>query len=211
MRPQGLSQTYMKKIITVAVIALIVGLVLGYAVHPANAPGVKGVSTTGNSSNYTNISSNTLQIGTNCDLSYLLCPAYRGFSVDSNGIVISSTTMQRGGMYATTTGANASSTLSSTDFGSSTISININLASGFTLTLPATSTIASLIPTPGDTLEITIINATTTSLQYLTVVGGTGSILQATASTSRIYPGMAGNLTAVRKSNSDILWLLGDN
>lgn len=64
----------------------------------------------------------------------------------------------------------------------------LNTQSG-TLTLPASTTLAGWLPSPGDTREILIRNATTTSSINLTIAVGTGMTLKNAASSTPLLIG----------------------
>jgi len=51
-----------------------------------------------------------------------------------------------------------------------------------TITLPASSTVPTWLPTAGDTQKTCIVNGTTTAAIYITVAGGTGTTLLAASS-----------------------------
>ena len=91
-----------------------------------------------------------------------------------------------GDIVATSTLSN--STLTARDLmRASCIDMNITQSSG-TLTLPATSTLASWLPAGGHR-EICVRNATTTSSITLTVAVGTGMTLKNSASSTNIITG----------------------
>lgn len=114
---------------------------------------------------------------------------------------------QGGGIRATST-INSAETLTATDFDTeNVIAYTLNVQSA-TLTLPASSTLSSFIPTAGQMRTVLVRNATTTAGLNLTIAGGTGTILKKATSTAVIYSDTDGDnyarLDFVRKTNSDI-------
>lgn len=73
-------------------------------------------------------------------------------------------------------------------------------ASALTATLPASTTLTSLVPNIGDS-RVIYINPITTGM---TLAGGTGTLLNSASSTKFIIAGQVGRLEFVRKANSDI-------
>lgn len=189
------------KSLWVAVVVIAIIALYGAFRNIAHAPVIGGVT------NYDTISAVTAQFGTGCGDSYTTC---NGFRVSAGGAITASSTSASGGNLSTTTGATASTTLVASDLLYSTMHVNPNLVVGATLTLPATSTLTSYLPNVGDTVRFNIVNATTTTV-YITLAGGTGTILQSQSSTTRIYPTQSGMLFAVRKSNTDIQFMLVGN
>lgn len=129
----------------------------------------------------------------------------------SSSIDVLGTITQGGGIRATST-SNSAETLLVTDFDTENVidyTLNVQAA---TLTLPASSTLSSFIPTAGQMRTVWIRNATTTATN-LTIAGGTGTILKQATSTdfagSKIIFGDTdgdnrARLDFVRKTNSDI-------
>jgi hypothetical protein len=69
----------------------------------------------------------------------------------------------------------------------SMVSFSPGLAAGTTLTLPASSTIAAVVPNAGDSQTFCIRNATTTAATPLILAGGTGTnLLVASSSVSAL-------------------------
>lgn len=86
----------------------------------------------------------------------------------------------------------------------SLVSIIPNLA-GETLTLPASSTIADVVPLPGDRQQICLLNATTTAGTPIILAGATGLNLVAASSTAtavgslQLATGKVGCITFIRE------------
>lgn len=74
-----------------------------------------------------------------------------------------------------------------------------------TLTLPASSTLSTMVPKAGDVQQLMIVNATSTALMNLTIAGGTGTLLRKATTTAAIMPGGIAELEFVRKLNGDIV------
>lgn len=128
------------------------------------------------------------------------------------GATTASTLTQGGGIRATTTTA-TTATLLASDFDTENVIDVTPGGASLTLTLPATSTLTSFIPTAGQTRTIYIRNATTTADINITVAGGTGTALRNATSTGAIIRGVTGGnsygkIDFVRKSTSDIDALL---
>jgi len=75
-----------------------------------------------------------------------------------------------------------------------------------TLTLPASSTLAMVVPKPGDSQEFCIQNATSTAGSYVTLAGGLGTklLVASTSATvlggTKITTGKIGCLTLIREA-----------
>jgi len=78
-----------------------------------------------------------------------------------------------GGALATSTSGSAT-TLKESELNKFSMIVMTPNVSSFSYTLPATSTLTSLLPSPGDSKTWTLINATTTTATTLTLVKGTG-------------------------------------
>lgn len=112
------------------------------------------------------------------------------------------TLTQGGGVNSTTTPA--SMTLKEGDFDVENL-IDMNPTVGsITVTLPATSTITTVIPNVSDYRQILIRNATTTAGVTITLAAGTGWDLQTGTSTAVIYPGDYMHLNFFREVDTDI-------
>lgn len=74
-----------------------------------------------------------------------------------------------------------------------------------TLTLPASSTLTSLVPSTGDVATIKIVNASTTAGIDITIAGGTGTLLRKATTTATILSNSVGTIEFVRKANTDII------
>ena len=107
----------------------------------------------------------------------------------------------------TTTGAN-SATLSEADLlGFQYLTVNIDRAADFTYTLPASSTLTSLLANTGERSTWCFDNATT-AVRNLIFASGTGIDLQMIATSTNIVeyvgPVDIGCLTLIRKANTDL-------
>lgn len=111
--------------------------------------------------------------------------------------------------YTNSTSTPASMTMKQSDIlGYETILFNLTEAAATkSITLPATSTLTSFIPTAGDWQDQCWINSSTTAAATITLVAGTGIDLQ-TASSSPIDLILGADSTAcfkfIRKTNTDI-------
>lgn len=130
------------------------------------------------------------------------------------GATTASTFTQGGGIRATTTTA-TTATLLASDFDTENVIDVTPGGASLTLTLPATSTLTSFIPTAGQTRTIYIRNATTTAGIALTIAAGTGVPLKIATSTSSgvVILGDTdgsnyGRIDFIRKANTDIEALL---
>lgn len=80
-------------------------------------------------------------------------------------------------------------------------SILHNATGAATASLPASSTLESLIPNTGDRMSIGIVNVGSANL---TIAGGTGTSLNKASTSAAILPGGSGIFDFVRKANTDI-------
>ena len=113
-------------------------------------------------------------------------------------------------VVATTTLGTASTLLASTLTGASQIDMTPGGAS-WTLTLPASSTLTSFIPTAGQVRTVYFHNATTTAAVNITIAGGTGTNLRIASTTVIVGNTTAssyGKIDFVRNSDSNISALL---
>lgn len=103
----------------------------------------------------------------------------------------------------------ASLTLQASDLAVSTI-LETPTVGAITLTLPATSTLTSLIPTAGDSVVINIVNASTTvsTATVVTLAGGTGmnvSVATGTAASTIAIPAKkVATITLIRLASTDV-------
>ncbi len=123
------------------------------------------------------------------------------------GASVLSTLTQGGGVTAITS-TSTSYTLSASEFDTENVLQITPGGASMTLTLPATSTLTSFIPTAGQTRTVYIRNATTTAGINITVASGAGTILRSASSTAIIQSDTAGakgaRLDFVRRSTGDI-------
>lgn len=94
--------------------------------------------------------------------------------------------VQMGGVTATTT--NGSQTVTAAQLrqwvNSAVVQLSPVTVAGGTITFPASSTIADILPKPGDTAEFCIQNATTTANVPQTIAGATGVSLNVASSSA---------------------------
>lgn len=123
---------------------------------------------------------------------------------------------QGGGIRATST-TNTSETLLATDFDTENVIDYTANTGDTTVTLPASTTLTSFLPTAGQMRTVWVRNATTTAATDIIIVGGSGTLLKVASSTNQIGGGVGaqqingdtdgGNharLDFVRKANTDI-------
>lgn len=123
-----------------------------------------------------------------------------GGTTNLNSLTLSNQ-LSVGGIFATTT----TSTLTQSQITDiSTITANPATAA-ITLTLPASSTLSTLIPNAGDSVNYVIANLATVSASSTTIVGGTGTTLKNATSTAAILGGGTGLLTLVRLASTNVL------
>lgn len=108
--------------------------------------------------------------------------------------------------YTLSTTTPASMTLRESDILYSTILVTPTVGAA-TLTLPASSTLTTIVPTAGDRARLVIVNASTTAGQALTIAGGTGVLLSKATTTATILSGGqgVGIIEFIRKTNTDIV------
>lgn len=119
--------------------------------------------------------------------------------------------------YTNSTSTTATSeTLAQSDIlGYDTIFLNPT-GGAVTLTLPATSTLTTLVPTAGDRQDTCIFNASSTAGINITLAAGTGIDLDIVATSTitsplgvlKIGPNNSGCLTFIRQASTDISALL---
>ena len=140
-----------------------------------------------------------------------------GLTLEDGGDVVlsSGSTLTSAGQIQADAGILASSVLSTTTPGNVTMkesdllgytSILMYPSVGdVTATLPASSTLTSLIPNAGDVVDITFVNSTTTAGIDITLAGGTGLTLQQASSTLIVGPSQVAILRFIRLASTDIL------
>lgn len=82
--------------------------------------------------------------------------------------------------------------------------VNIANSPALTVTLPASSTLTSLIKNPGDEMTFMIYNAQTGAATTTTVVGGTGTTLGITTANCAIAATKSGSIRLVRLPNTNV-------
>lgn len=110
------------------------------------------------------------------------------------------------GTNATSTVVTAYTLISQDVVGYSTIDLTPNTGS-LTLTLPASSTMSTWLPSEGNRLTILLVNATTTPGVNIITAAGTGSLISNASTTLVIGPQKAMLLNVDRKPNTDLLWI----
>ncbi len=131
--------------------------------------------------------------------------------INVNGSSVTTNTLTQGGGIRATSTVNNAETLLASDFDvENVIDYTLNVQAA-TLTLPASSTLSSFVPTAGQTRSIFIRNATTTATN-LTIAGATGVLLKKATSTAVIIGDTDGanyaRIDFTRKANTDIEALL---
>ncbi len=98
-------------------------------------------------------------------------------------------------------------TLSQADLaGYAVINILASTTAASTITLPATSTLTTLIPNSGDVVSYTIVNATTTgSVHNLTIAAGTGMSLQNASTSAVLVPAKSAFLRLIRLPSTNVI------
>jgi hypothetical protein len=87
----------------------------------------------------------------------------------------------------------------------SAVSYSPGLVAGATLTFPASSTLSSFLPKPGDSAKFCVRNATSTTNVPVTFAGGSGTNLLVASSSAtavgstKLFTGKVGCFTAVRQ------------
>lgn len=183
----------MKKTIIGSVVVLLVGVLIGFAV--TREAGIKASSRVG-------LAPGT-GTPTGMDNVQLTGSLYAGEGVVEGGINASST-------YSAGETANPADLLGYTliDITPTKGAFNLTLFASTTVT--ATTTANGLFPqylgllNPGDTEWMIIHNSTTTTAAVITIVGATGTLLETSSTTGKIYPNCSALLRFVRKNNSDI-------
>lgn len=181
----------MKKIIIGVVIVLITAIVVIFAInyYPLRSVAVGGTT------NVSDLSSNTLTIGTGCDNSFTCTP---GMTVDANGKVILDGGILYSYTLSTTTGTAV--TLKQSDILNYSTILATPIVGATTWTFPASSTLSSFVPLAGDTRIITIVNSTSTAAATLTLAAGTGSSIKLATTTAVINAGSVAQLSCTRKT-----------
>lgn len=130
-------------------------------------------------------------------------------SISATGLITSSSTIYagngllQGGVLSTTTGA--SMTLRASDFSTQSLISMLPTVGAITVTMPASTTLNSLLPNAGDSKEFVFHNSTTTAAQSITIAGGTGTLLQIASSSAKILPTSSADFRLVRKVNGDVI------
>lgn len=195
-----------------AVVAIVIAI-LGYSqASQMQAPRAGSTLGTGDTlSNVTHLDALTLDSG---NLTLTSGNVSVTGSLTSSGAATVGTFTQGGGIRATSTTGTVVPLIASDFDTENVIDVTLNTSSG-TLSFPATTTLASFIPTAGQTRTLFIRNATTTAATTLTITGGTGVLLKNASSTSPtgIILGDTdganyGKVELLRKANTDIEALL---
>ena len=188
----------MKNTIIGIVVALVVGVVGGYFLFHSSPVKVTG------STNVSDIRASTMSIGSGCDSEFTTCSPT--VSVDSTNFntAIANALVFTGSLSTSTP---ASMTMKQSDLLTYESIVMALPVGSVTVTLPATSTLTSFIPTSGQSTFIQWLNASTTASQNITVSGGTGmnmAVSSSTNSTIIIKPKQSWLFRFIRQPNSDI-------
>lgn len=108
---------------------------------------------------------------------------------------------------ATTTVATSQTLKSSDIIGFSAILMTPNVGSD-TITLPASSTLSTWLANAGDTTSFVLFNSTTTAGVNLTVVAGTGTLVESASSTAVTVANHGSTIDVFRKPNSDLVFII---
>lgn len=122
-----------------------------------------------------------------------------------NTALVVDTFTQGGTALATTTTSTSFGTLTEAQMlSNSLITFTPNVSSA-TSTLPATSTMATLLAGTGDTRSWTLLNGTSTSAITVGIAAGTGiNLTSNTLNNVQIQPDGSARLTCVRLANTDV-------
>lgn len=135
----------------------------------------------------------------------------------SGALTNTSTTYLSGGFR--TGGTNSTSTpvsltLKAADLATYTSVSMTPTIGAITVTLPASSTMATFLPNAGDRTSFVWVNASTTAAAVITVAAGTGTLLMtASSSGTTVAPATidgtkAAVIQVIRKANTDLLFLM---
>lgn len=141
-----------------------------------------------------------------------------GFYVDGVEVIGPSGTSRTLTINATSTVGNLTikgAVLSTTTIASETLnendlllynywSFNPNTVADINLTLPASSTLTTLIPNTGDTKRIIIDNVTSSPSTEIVLVAGTGTFLYSNTSTFKTFASTTSYIQCTRRANTDI-------
>lgn len=184
---------------TVAIVAVLI-LVLVGGNHQS---GKLSASAT---TNLPSLGLTTLYVGTGCDQQYTTCTASTMFptgSIVTSGGLYAGQGLTEGGLDSIATTSTNYTLLQSDFLNNSLIAFTAN-GGATTINLPASSTLTTFIPNPGDISSDVIYAASTTGGINLTVSGGTGTTLLSASSTAIIPPTKVANLKFIRLPNSSI-------
>lgn len=195
------------KIVLIAVVALIIGIVIGamFAPQGSNLGSIRFVQ--------------------DKFVAGLTAGQYDEFSISSAGAVTTSGNMSvtgdvavvggtvvdeftQGGGIITIATTSATYTMTAAELaGGNVISISsVTGAAALTLTLPATSTLTTVIPNTGDSRDWWIKNAHTAAATTTTIAVGTGIELQGVGTGSDVINGgVWGSLSCYREASTDIV------
>lgn len=105
---------------------------------------------------------------------------------------------------ANSTSTPASMTMRESDFAGYSSLLITPTVGAVTMTLPASSTISTLIPSTGDWVDFTVVNATTSAFA-ITFAGATGVTLQQASSTLVLGNQQIAVLRLIRLASTDII------
>lgn len=185
-----------KSIIKYVVVALVAG-VIGYVAHGGSSfAGVSHLS--------------GLAVGADG-----LSTENGGTAVFGNTLSVAATTTAlgqisaKGGILRSNTNSTSTTATSYTavekDFYRYSTVILTPTVNSLTLTLPASTTLTSMVPLAGDEADLTLLNGTTTAGKTITIAGGTGTLLRNATSTLVVPANSPAKLRFIRNSVTDVL------
>ena len=133
-------------------------------------------------------------------------------SISATGQIVSASNVVTDNVNSTTTTATSQVLKGSDIVGYSTVAISLN-GGADSITLPSSTTLATFLPNNGDSTTFVLENATSTantSGNLLTLVAGTGTLLEnasSTNATSVLGLSKIATVDVVRKPNSDFIFL----
>ncbi len=185
-------------------IAIVIALAaFSHSSNSAKAPLGAVAPTDITATNYTELTaSNGLAVGTS-----------QQFQVDSSGIITTSgaltstgvsifSTLTQGGGQLSTSTSNSTETLTAANVATADVINETPNVASLTLSLPASSTLSSVLTNVGDYRDFFIVNSTTTAGITLTIAGNTGVMLQKATSSAVIQPGKTGQIRLIRATST---------
>jgi len=180
--------------------ALIVGLLIGMVIS-GGGPSVGGTT------NFDDLGLDSITVSGASTLT--------GAVTASGALTVSGQTAlqeltQSGGILATSTTATAGTLTEAEMLTYNYIAFTANTGNT-ALTLPATSTMTTLLPNAGDMREWIFENATTTAATTLTITAGAGIDLQGVSNATDVLDGTEwAELRCIRKTNTDVMCIVSE-